>query len=208
MNTIKTILLIFILSSCCKSSLIDTIRFSESDLQVNPYTGNETLEFIDDNNNIITYNNGYRRINQEEVEECDGGCCDYYLVERFDNTFFESTYMESNLQVIINNPFDKYRGTSATPSMYFAWDYYEIKPYVTSTNFGSLPVDSMKQAAIEEEIFKDSLILRDNKYYNIYTLPGRCTYEDRLYGDTLFFSESEGIIGIRFTDGNLWTIKK
>ena len=205
MKNLKFLLLIFIISACCKSSLIDTITFSPSDLKVNPYTGNETLKFIDNNNEIITYNNGYRRISQEEIEECDGGCCDYYLVEKFDQTYFESSYMESNFQVIISNPFDKYTGNTDVPTIRFVWDYYEIKPYVTGTRFGSLPVDSMQQAGMDEGIFKDSLILRDQKYYSIYVFPGRCSYEDRLYGDTLFYSESEGIIGMRFTDGNLWT---
>jgi len=172
---------------------------------VNPYTGNETLKFVDDSSNIITYNNGYRRTSEEEVEECKGGCCDHYRVERFNQTVYESSYKQSNLQLIISNSFDIYTGNKGVPAMHFNWDYYEIKPYVTGTTFGSLPVDSMQQAAITEGVFKDSLILRDQKYYNIYTLPGRCSYEDRLFGDTLFYSESEGIIGIKFTDGNLWT---
>jgi len=77
-----------------------------------------------------------------------------------------------------------------------------ISPGIT---FGSLLVDSMQQAGIEQGIFKDSLLLRDQKYYNIYVFPGRCSYEDRLFGDTLFYSESEGIVGLKFTDGNLWT---
>ena len=203
---LKFLLLILIISSCCKSNLIDTIRFSDSDLIVNPYTGNEILKFIDDTGSIITYNNGYRKTSEEEIEECDGGCCDHYLIERFNKTFFESSFMQSNLQIIISNSFDKYTSNTDVPTIHFVWDYYEIKPYVTGTRFGSLPVDSMQQVANAEGVFKDSLILRNQKYYNIYTLPGRCSYEERLYGDTLFYSESEGIIGIKFTDGNLWSL--
>lgn len=205
MKTLKIVFLTIIISACCNNNLIDTIYFNPSDLEVNPYTGNETLKFIDNNNEIITYNNGYRRTKQEEIDECKGGCCDYYLVETSNNTFFESAYKQSNLQVIIRNSFDQYTVTSTAPRMHFNWDYYEIKPYGTSTTFGSLPVDSMQYFGIEEGIFKDSLILRNSKYYNIYTLPGRCTYEDRLYGDTLYYTVSEGIVGLRFTDGNLWT---
>jgi len=205
MKILKALLLIILMSACCKSNLIDTIRFAESDLIVNPYSGNETLKFLDDSNNVINYNNGYRATTEEEVKDCKGGCCDHYLVEQFNRTIYESSYMKSNLQIIISNSFDLYSGKKGIPNIHFNWDYYEIKPYVSGTTFGSLPVGSMQQTGIEQGIYRDSLVLRDQKYYNIYTLPGRCTYEDRLYGDTLFYSETDGIIGLKFTDGNLWT---
>ena len=60
MKILAFILFALTLTSCCKSKQIGTIRFSESDLIVNPYTGDETLQFIDDRNNMITYNNGER----------------------------------------------------------------------------------------------------------------------------------------------------
>ena len=121
---LKFLLLILIISSCCKSNLIDTIRFSDSDLIVNPYTGNEILKFIDDTGSIITYNNGYRKTSEEEIEECDGGCCDHYLVEKFNQTYYESPYMQSNLQIIISNNFDKYSGSTDVATIHFAWDYF------------------------------------------------------------------------------------
>ena len=54
-------------------------------------------------------------------------------------------------------------------------------------------------------IFKDSLMLRDNKYYQVFTLPGVCSSPERLHPDTLFYTKTEGVIGLKFTDGNLWT---
>ncbi len=201
------ILLTIIVSSCCKSSLIDIISFSESDLKVNPYTGNEILKFVDDSSNIIIYENGYRRINQQEEKECSGGCCDYYLVDMSDNTYFKSTYLESNLQVVILNSFDRYSGNSESPTIHFVWDYYEIKPNVTSTSFGGmLRVDSMRQIATDSGWFHNSFILRGKQYDDVYAIPGYCPYPGRLKGDSLYFSETEGIIGIKFSDGNLWTI--
>ncbi len=198
---------IFIISSCCKSSLIDTIKFTESDLSVNPYSGSEELKFIDDSNNIIIYNNGSRKINEQEVNECNGGCCDYYLVEMGDNTSFKSSYMESDLNVNILNNFNGHTGTQGIPTIYFSWNYYEITPYVTGTSFGGLPVDSMQQYAEVAGIYKDSLMLRNIRYYKIYTLPGNCPYPDRLHGDTLYYSSTQGIIGLKFSDGNLWVIQ-
>lgn len=192
------------LSSCCKSRLIDTIKFTESDLSVNPYSGSEELRFIDDSNKIIVYNNGSRKVNVLEVNECSGGCCDYYLVEMGNNTSFKSSYKESDLNVNILNNFNGHTGTQGIPTINFSWNYYEIKPNVTGTSFGGLPVDSMQQYAEVAGIYKDSLMLRNIRYYKIYTLPGNCPYPDRLHGDTLYFSTTQGIIGLKFSDGNLW----
>ncbi len=199
------------MSSCCRSKLIDTIKFTPDELSVNPYTGNEELVFVDNNGNTVTYGNGHRKINTMEIDKCKGGCCDYYMVESSNITIFESEYLKSNLQIGISHDFDQYSGVRGTPTIHFRWDYYEIEPYVTGTSFGSgdllqsgLPVDSMKEKGIEYGIFRDSLILRQRKFYEVFTLPGICPYPDRLKGDTLFFTKSQGIIGLKFSDGNLW----
>ena len=63
----------------------------------------------------------------------------------------------------------------------------------------------MKENANSIGIFRDSILLRNKMYYEIYTFPGSCLYPDRLHGDTLYFSKNEGIIGLLFSDGNLWT---
>jgi len=205
-KTAAFIILAIIMSSCCKSRLIDVIPLSESDLSVNPYTGDETLKFIDDSSRIIVYDNGYRRINREEVRECYEGCCDYYLVDLSDNTYYSSDYMESDLQVVISNSFDRYTGKKESPTIHFVLNYYEIKPNVTSTSFGGiLKVDSMRQIAIDSGWFHNSLLLRGKQYADVYAIPGYCPYPDRLKGDSLYFSESEGILGLKFSDGNLWT---
>lgn len=205
MKNLTFILLAFLVASCCKSDLIDTIRFSESDLLVNPYTGNETLRFIDDSSNIVTYDNGNRKIRLEEFPECDGGCCDYYLVESFDNTYFESAYLQSNLQIIISNTFDRFNGIQGIPNIFLAWVYYDNYPNPTYTNYPGLPVNKMEETAVDKDIFKDSLMLRDITYHKVFTFPGTCSDTGRLYPDTLFYTETDGVVGLKFSDGNLWT---
>ena len=206
MKILAFILFALILTSCCKTKQIGTIQFSESDLSVNPYVGDETLQFIDDSSNMVTYNNGSRSIFMQEFPECDGGCCDYYLVESSDNTYFESAYLLSNLQITITNQFDRFNGIQNPPIISFAWVYYENYENPTYTNYATLPVDGMEEVAIDQQIFKDSLMLRDNTYYEVFTLPGMCSSPERLYADTLYYTKIEGIIGLKFTDGNLWTI--
>jgi hypothetical protein len=61
--------------------------------------------------------------------------------------------------------------------------------------------------AINQNIFEDSLALHDVTYYQVFTLPGICSSPERLYADTLFYTKTDGIIGLRFTDGNLWSIE-
>lgn len=211
MNQGGQIVLAFILtihlSSCgCKRELIDEIKFTSNDLKVNPYQGNEVLKFSDDNNNTITYTGQYRNITTKKLDDCIECCEDYYNIDWVENTFFTSDYMESNLQVNIVMNFDIYT-KERRPSIFFAWHYYEIKPYVTGTTFIELPIESMEETAIEFGIYRDSIKLRDRIFYDIYAAPGQTTYSERLHGDTLYYSISEGIIGLKFSDGNLW-IKK
>ncbi len=206
MKTLTFVLLVFALASCCKSKQKDIIRLSQSDLSVNLYTGNEILEFIDDSSQIITYNSGVRSSTMEELGECYGGCCDYYLVETSNNTHFESEYLQSNLEITITNQFYRYTGKQFVPILSFTWAYKEVYENTTYSNYAILPVDSIEVVATNQEIFKDSLIIRNTMYYQVFTLPGICSGEDRLFADTLFYTKTDGIIGLKFTDGNLWSL--
>jgi len=206
MKTLTYLILLLALTSCCRSKLIATIKFTGDELAVNPYTGSEKLVFVDNNGNTVTYDNGHRKTNLQEMNECKEGCCDYYMVESSDNTYYESPYLKSNLQVVISNNFDMDSG-EREPQIHFSWDYYEIEPYVTGTYFGFFAIDSLKEKSIENGLFMDSLKLRDHMFYEVFTFPGNCPYPDRLHGDTLFFTRSQGIIGLKFSDGNLWVIQ-
>ena len=207
MKKLLIILSILCLSSCCRSDLIGTIRFPVSDLSVNPYEGNEVINFIDDSNRRITYKGGGRIIHESEAETCKGGCCDFYLVESHENTYLKSSYMESDLQLIIHNNFSATTATKKKSSIHFVWNYYEIEPYVTSTSFAMFPIDSMQIEVDKLSMFRDSLMLRNQMFYQVYTFPGNCPYPDRLHGDTLFYTIEKGIVGLRLSDGNLWVIE-
>ncbi len=204
-----SVLIVFILSSCCSTELIDTIRFNQSDLLINPYTGNETLTFVDDSNNTIIYGNGNREIKSRQIDECKGGCCDYYMVEMFDNTYFESEYKDSYLNVKIHNEFDLDKPSKTRATLSFTWNYDGIGTNSTTTYFPTgYYVDTFKEEAIEEGLFQESIILRSTTFNDIYTLPGNCPQPDRLHGDTLYYSIEQGIVGIRFSDGNLWVVQQ
>jgi hypothetical protein len=208
MKALTYFISLIILSSCCfDTDLIDTIRFTETELAVNPYTGNEELKFVDSSGIIITYNNGERNIKFEEVSECKEGCCDYYNVETFENTRFKSVYKkESDFNIIISSDFDEYYGKKINPNIHFVWQYRKTKPLPTfiSTSFGGLPLDSIKEKGIEYGMYKDSILLKSRMYYDIFTLPGYCYIDsDSLHGDTLYYSIKEGIVGLMLSDGNL-----
>jgi len=40
-----------------------------------------------------------------------------------------------------------------------------------------------------------------------YLLSGYWFYPVQLHADTLFFKKSNGIVGLKFSDGNLWVIQ-
>jgi hypothetical protein len=197
-------MLMLVFGCGCEREMIDEIKFTSSELSVNPYRGNESLTFKDDNGNSIIYTGQFRTIDTRKIDGCIECCEDYYNVESVENTYFTSDYMESNLQVIITMNFDL-ETNERKPFVFFVWDYYEIKPYATGTSFMGLPIESMKTSAMEDGIYRDSITLRNRTYYEVYASPGQPSHPERLHGDTLYYSVSEGIIGMRFSDGNLWT---
>jgi len=144
MKTLTYLILLLALTSCCRSKLIATIEFTGDELAVNPYTGSEKLMFVDNNGNTVTYDNGHRKTNLQEMNECKEGCCDYYMVESSDNTYYESPYLKSNLQVVISNNFDMDSG-ERDPLISFAWHNYENELDVTGTNFCFFTIDSLKE---------------------------------------------------------------
>ena len=62
-------------------------------------------------------------------------------------------------------------------------------------------IDYMKDDAIQQGLFKDSLSLRTKEFYNVYTAPGLCYLSDSLYVDTLFYTEIQGLVGLKLSDG-------
>ncbi|MBI9034517.1 MAG: hypothetical protein JEZ03_08620 [Bacteroidales bacterium] len=210
MKYLGYIILVLILSSCCRSELNDTIRFNQSDLLIIPYTGDETLTFVDDSNNIISYDNGSREIKSRQFDEHKGGfCSDYFMVELFDITNFKSDYKDSDLSVKIQNDFDVDNPSQTSATLKITWNYDGIGTNSTQTYFPSdLTLNTFKEEAIEEGKYQEFITLRSTNFKDIFIFPGNSPHPERLHGDTLYYSIEEGIVGIRFSDGNLWVIQQ
>lgn len=201
------LLVILTTSSCCNRDLLAYIEFPLENLDFIPYDGSEELKFIDNNEEEIIYSGGGRETDIDNIDDCKGGCCDYYIVETLNRTSFYSDFMESNFQLIIYNGYNLNTGKYESFWTRFSWLHYDVEPYVTATSYKSLPIDSTKAYGINEGIYADSISLRGHVFNEIYILQAYPSYPERLYPDTLYYSISEGIVGLSFSDGNLWVIE-
>ena len=204
MKSFFSILLFLVLYSCCREKCIETISFSESELAVNPYNGNETITFIDSTGNTMIFGDGYRRTSQNKISQCDGGCCDYYYLESPNLTVFTSSFDNSSLQICIYRSFNQYTGTRGDAEISIKW--INETSHDASSRFYVLPINTMKSDAISQSFFYDSLSLLNRTYYNVYALPGNTIDTNSLHGKTLYYTTSEGIVGMKLSNGT--TIRK
>lgn len=198
--------LLFLTACLCKEEVIETIRFTDEQSQVNPYQGNEMLIFQDGDGNSVSYLGQSRKVDIREYKSCKNCCEDYYAVEWVDNTKFESDFLNSDLQVVLSMNFDVH-SLETHPEVHFSWNYYETGSTVRGTTFQAFPINGMQSYAKENGQFSDSLMLRGRTFHDVYSSPGSSIYPDKLHGDTLYYTQNEGIVGLKLSDGRLFVVE-
>lgn len=194
--------LITIFSGCCDNKELGRINFKQSELEVNPYKGNETLNFIDNKNNVITFAGHSRRINTNRMDGCAECCQDYYTVQSSDNTLFSSEYLNSQISVNLVNNFDEF-SLKTNPSISFSWSDHPNQEKIENIIFLALPIHNVVDSASTLNLYHDTLRLRNKTFHKIIASPVSINFSDRLHPDTIFYSVTEGFVGIKFSDGNL-----
>lgn len=203
-NIIGVLLIIFISTlfcSCCDKKELGRVNFQQSDLHVNPYIGNETLSFTDNNNTIIDYKANYRKITTLQSNGCADCCQDYYTVQSSDNTDFSSGFMNSMIAVNLALNYDDITH-STNPKLSFSWSDVPLELSILNIGFTSFPINALKDSAVKWNLYNENMILRDKSFNKVYIAIGDYN-GDRLHPDSLFYTISEGIVGIKFSDGNL-----
>jgi hypothetical protein len=215
----KNILLLigvyFCISSCCdRKSLGNIFSFKPSELAVNPYKGNEILKFIDDNGNSYIFNGEGRHLKRSMLDDCIEGCCDYLDFDDYDYAKFERYTINPNGNRKINDSgftFQIDNSRLDSGKSYVSFRIYWWVRNQPELNVGSIchfpaPVDSMKIKAIQKKLYKDEIELRGQRFKDIYTIPGVSTIitNRKRDIDTLYFSTSQGVVGIKFLSGDLW----
>jgi hypothetical protein len=197
-------LLLIFLYGCCKSHYKGQITFSTIERAVNPYSGNEVLKFIDNNNDTIKYYGQGRELSTEK--RSDGGCADCCVDEydvETDNTYFTSSFHSSGFGIHLYYAGQIPPATDKNPIIFFVWTKNAGQTNSLETNFYDFHVDYMKTDAIQQGYFRDSVTIRTKEFHDVYVAPGLCNTSDSLHVDTLFYTETLGLVGLKLSDGNL-----
>ena len=194
--------LILLISSCCDNKELGRINFQQTDLEVNHYKGNETLRFTDNNGNIITFNGNWRKTNTIRTDGCADCCQDYYTVQSSDNTVFSSEYLNSMISVNIANNFDEFT-LKTNPSINFSWSDHPNQEKIENISYIAFPVNNFEDSARSWNLYFENLNLRNKTFHNVIASVVSVNFSERVYPDSLFYSISEGFVGIKFSDGNL-----
>ena len=179
----------------------------------NPYSGTETLCFIDNNNDsILFYGNG--RFSEIFEYKPDPGRDDYYVNER-DQCFFLSdseNYNGNNIQYELKIHMITYKSSVALMTLLLTLKNTSNGDGCMSyTRDFSLPlVDHYRNS----HLFIDSLKVLDT-YYEDVIVDSSLLYQKKLNGNCLdpntprviFYTTSYGIIKIDFNNGNVWNLK-
>jgi hypothetical protein len=207
-----------ILISCqknCQSNLLGSVRFSQTDLNIIPYKGNEQFIYVASSGHQIIFN-GANRISHygaegdEYVEfpKSDDYCPGNYYYTETNHLGFYGTVSGSwiNFDMVMTNPFSnpikKYLGISITvlDSIYWVfangYRFDSLKLYNENPPYGVIPVN-------------DSVLIGSKIFYNVRVLVS----EENLHSPTVsnlktvFYSLSEGVLGFQNELGETWCLQ-
>lgn len=195
----------------CKSEYLGDLRFTETDLKINPYTGAERLVFRDSIGDSICYNNGIRYSNYglhiyEHYDPQNPDACwgDYYKTEQNYTFFNEVNYGTISVELDIWDPFKENKkyivlciSYEKVQNWYFACDFV----------FDSLQLhDNPKSIYGTARIlgYSDSLSIGPNKYYSVYTLIHRDDPNPQKHLKIVYYSLNKGIVGFKTYQEHLW----
>jgi hypothetical protein len=193
--------LLLCFASCCDKKELGRINFQQSDLSVNPYIGNETLSFADNNGNIIIFNGNWRKTNTTRTDGCADCCQDYYTIQSSDNTTFSSVFLNSQLSVDLLINYNEFNHKT-NPSLTFSWSDHPNQSSIENISFSNFPIINIQDTAERWNLYHDVLILRDKTFHQVYTAVVSNYSNDRLHPDSLYSTIAEGIVGIKLSDNN------
>ena len=92
-HTLLILLLLILFSSCykCEQQQTATLRFTNDELKINPYSGNELLIFKDINGDSIAFPKGVRDTRNMRIYQYD------YEAAKFDHHGCQGDYFDSDI---------------------------------------------------------------------------------------------------------------
>ena len=211
-------LAIQILISCqknCQSNLLGSIRFSQTDLNIIPYKGNEKLIYVAYSGHQLVFNSSNRISHfgaegDEYVEfpksndYCPGN---YYYTETNDMDFNGTVsgswlWLDMGMTTPFTSPIIKYIGMSITvlDSIYWVfsngYSFDSLKLYNYNPPYDIIPVN-------------ESVLIGSKVFYKVYVLHSGMNLHNTRVGnlETVFYSITEGIVGFQNEHGKTWYLQ-
>jgi hypothetical protein len=182
----------------CKDKNLGEHDLTQTDQNIVPYIGNETLIFKDSSNDSIFYKgSGRSSVIASSQNNSEGDCAgDYYNYE-LNHTQFIKTINHRSIDVYLG--FSDSVPTTIYKSFTIGLDY----PYVEEGHFqGHYYFNDMKLIQFKSggriKAFNDSLVIGPKKFYTVYTL-----FDDLDTNKVVFYSISRGVVGFINAAGNL-----
>jgi len=206
---ITSTVLIFLFNQChekeCDGNKLGDLKFTQTDLNILPYSIIDTIIFRDSiGDSICYYPNGIRHSTTRLVGD---ECSDYYNTELNITRFKgidEQTYM--HLYLDFTWPFATEKKKTIQIIVHYKdsieWSFNAI--YV----FDSLKLYDYSTESYAILGYCDSLYVGPNMFHSVYTLEQTYIPSEHRNLKTLFYSLIEGIVGFKTDDGHLWYLKK
>ena len=199
-------LLIIVVSSCKKKC----IEYSLGSLiNMNPYTGNETLVFDNSNGEDVLFLGEGRNVTintvqpQNSGEECEK--------TEFDNCYFDEEDELFQLRIKLRPT------TNASQAHMFLvivdYRYNDTRPFDYRVSFNiPLNKDNLK----EGQAYYESLDIQGAVYYDVFTAKTEYYNKfsvkeiamDTIHPSLICYNIHEGLLKIDFDDGSTWELKK
>lgn len=201
-------IIVFFCTNCnkCIETYLFTLGFTENDLEINPYQGDETIVFCDTQANTVSFqgNGRYsRELTVPEITDPYKGCRgEYYFMEMNVCGFYSS----SNKDFHIYLDFSDYFRTGNKNKIITIGLSIPIEGI--GHFYGSFSFDEDTLFVVPPKVtFHDTLDLNNGTYISVYELIGNEIYYSPDEGiSTLFYTIKEGIVGYRTNLGRTWNM--
>ena len=206
---------------CVQNKVID-LKFTQDELRIDPYSGNERLVFIGSTGDSVLFHNGSRLNNHNviyqysyETAKVDNNGCqgDYFGADDDQMMMFDDT-LKSNLYIFLNFLYSLEIPTS-DKLFELAFGYNKQPLYYFEGKF-KFNVDTLMNIKTTNLYYKDSIVAfhptwkpGPNLFFNVYELYShKPDPRETEWISTAYYSIKEGLVGFKTTFGTTWYLKK
>ena len=202
----------------CNQREIAHLTFTEEDLSINPYNGNEVLYFKSTDRESVVFSNGSRitktyqefKYDVEDAKEYHDGCRGDFFSKEYDYTDFRAQNDSNRMSVTLSNTYSFYQPQSVNYINLF-FETSSLKGWGFSVSF-----EFRNDSLVDSEYMVDTIVA----YHDQVTIgPKSYTGVIEIFAhqplsactewfSTGYYSIKEGFVGFRTNTGITWYLDK